>query len=144
MKVGPPWIQKSGSSLVKGKTLPLRIRRCVLRIRDFPTLQSYDRLVWDGVFRPSILVWGPENIDLLGKTAYFHGQKTPPMFNSSPLEKWWDWKTSYPFLLGFGNFSKGRTVKLQEGINKLVVSTHLKNISQIGNLPQIGVKIKNL
>ena len=26
----------------------------------------------------------------------------------------------------------------------LVVSTHLKNISQIGNLPQIGVKIKNL
>ena len=26
----------------------------------------------------------------------------------------------------------------------LVVSTHLKNISQNGNLPQIGVKIKNL
>ena len=26
----------------------------------------------------------------------------------------------------------------------LVVSTHLKNISQIGNLPQIGVKIKNI
>jgi len=26
----------------------------------------------------------------------------------------------------------------------LVVSTHLKNISQIGNLPQIGVKIKNV
>ena len=25
----------------------------------------------------------------------------------------------------------------------LVVSTHLKNISQIGNLPQLGVKIKN-
>ena len=24
----------------------------------------------------------------------------------------------------------------------LVVSTHLKNISQIGNLPQIGMKIK--
>ena len=24
----------------------------------------------------------------------------------------------------------------------LVVSTHLKNISQIGNLPQVGVKIK--
>ncbi len=28
--------------------------------------------------------------------------------------------------------------------NWLVVSTHLKNISQIGNLPQIGVKIKNI
>ena len=26
----------------------------------------------------------------------------------------------------------------------LVVSTHLKNISQIGNLPQIGVNIKNI
>ena len=26
----------------------------------------------------------------------------------------------------------------------LVVSTHLKNISQIGNLPQIGMKIKNI
>ena len=28
--------------------------------------------------------------------------------------------------------------------NWLVVSTHLKNISQIGNLPQIGVKIKKI
>ena len=28
--------------------------------------------------------------------------------------------------------------------NWLVVSTHLKNISQIGNLPQLGVKIKYL
>ena len=25
-----------------------------------------------------------------------------------------------------------------------MVSTHLKNISQIGNLPQIGVKTKNI
>ena len=28
--------------------------------------------------------------------------------------------------------------------NYLVVSTHLKNISQIGSFPQIGVKIKNI
>ena len=28
--------------------------------------------------------------------------------------------------------------------NWLVVSTHLKNISQIGSFPQIGVKIKNV
>ena len=27
---------------------------------------------------------------------------------------------------------------------RLVVSTHLKNISQNGNLPQTGVKIKNI
>ena len=29
-------------------------------------------------------------------------------------------------------------------LNWLVVSTHLKNISQNGNLPQIRVKIKNI
>ena len=29
-------------------------------------------------------------------------------------------------------------------VNWLVVSTHLKNIGQIGNLPQIGVKMKNI
>ena len=29
-------------------------------------------------------------------------------------------------------------------VNWLVVSTHLKNISQIGNLPQVGVKMKNI
>ena len=28
--------------------------------------------------------------------------------------------------------------------NSLVVSTHLKNLSQNGNLPQVGVKIKNV
>ncbi len=29
-------------------------------------------------------------------------------------------------------------------VNWLVVSTHLKNISQMGNLPQVGMKIKNI
>ena len=29
-------------------------------------------------------------------------------------------------------------------VNRLVVSTQLKNISQIGNLSKIGVKIKNI
>ncbi len=33
---------------------------------------------------------------------------------------------------------------LKQDNNWLVVSTHLKNISQNGNLPQIGVKIKNI
>ncbi len=28
--------------------------------------------------------------------------------------------------------------------NYLVVSTHLKNISQIGSFPQVGMKIKNI
>ena len=34
--------------------------------------------------------------------------------------------------------------RLLKKIRWLLVSTHLKNISQIRNLPQIGVKIKNL
>ena len=34
--------------------------------------------------------------------------------------------------------------KYQKNNNWLVVSTHLKNISQNGNLPQVGVKIKNI
>ena len=48
-------------------------------------------------------------------------------------------------------FPKPRNVASQEepvqwkiDTNWLVVSTHLKNISQIGNLPQVGVKIKNI
>ena len=41
---------------------------------------------------------------------------------------------------------KGNTSskKLSSNLNWLVVSTHLKNISQNGNLPQLGVKIKNI
>ena len=35
-------------------------------------------------------------------------------------------------------------LKCVERLIWLVVSTHLKNISQIGNLPQLGVKIKNV
>ena len=34
--------------------------------------------------------------------------------------------------------------KTNKNQNWLVVSTHLKNISQIGNLPQIGMKMKNI
>ncbi len=34
--------------------------------------------------------------------------------------------------------------EIPRNVNWLVVSAHLKNISQNGNLPQIGVKIKNI
>ena len=44
------------------------------------------------------------------------------------------------FFLGGG----GGVIKKEDKHNWLVVSTHLKNISQIGNLPQVGVKIKNI
>ena len=35
-------------------------------------------------------------------------------------------------------------IQRSKGLFWLVVSTHLKNISQIGNLPQIGMKIKHI
>ena len=38
----------------------------------------------------------------------------------------------------------GFQVNFSHRCDWLVVSTPLKNISQIGNLPQIGVKIKNI
>ena len=40
-------------------------------------------------------------------------------------------------------FAKANTSKKYSILFWLVVSTHLKNISQNGNLPQIGVKINN-
>ncbi len=50
---------------------------------------------------------------------------------------------SHIFGRGFTAMSPGWRSPLGM-VNWLVVSTHLKNISQIGNLPQIGVKIKNI
>ena len=38
----------------------------------------------------------------------------------------------------------GKSSHLVSVVNLFVVSTHLKNISQIGNVPQIGVKIKRV
>ena len=41
-------------------------------------------------------------------------------------------------------FEAGDTIVLGPSCFWLVVSTHLKNISQNGNLPQVGAKIKNI
>ena len=41
-------------------------------------------------------------------------------------------------------FKGGIDSAVSDQQNWLVVSTHLKNVSQNGNLPQIGVKIKNV
>ena len=59
----------------------------------------------------------------------------PPQHSHSPPETWWFWKTR------LGSLWEG----LLSGASRywLVVSTHMKNITQIGSLPQIGVKIKN-
>ena len=51
-----------------------------------------------------------------------------------------------PNKLDSHNKNSGNVViqQIVYSIGYLVVSTHLKNISQYGNLPQIGVKIKNI
>ena len=57
------------------------------------------------------------------------------------------WKVNLPYLLWAIKVIILPTQKLHFGRHIhhwLVVSTHLKNISQNGNLPQVGVKIKNL
>jgi len=83
-------------------------------------------------------------------------------FKNSRRRRTWDWfeglGKSYLVVnddnkKNISGFSKFVAVKTLQGekhpenhliLYWLVVSTHLKNISQIGNLPQIGVKIKNL
>ena len=60
----------------------------------------------------------------------------------------------HPQILGLADFQndKQNTKKLSHPRNNkktkkliwLVVSTHLKHISQIGSFPQVGVKIKNV
>ena len=57
----------------------------------------------------------------------------PPLSSQKNRDIWYKW-TLYNFT-NLCNYIY---------IYWLVVSTHLKNISQNGNLPQIGVKIKNL
>ena len=42
------------------------------------------------------------------------------------------------------SFKSYRDLHPKINLTWLVASTHLKNISQIGNLPQLGVKIKNV
>ena len=57
----------------------------------------------------------------------------------------WQWKMNLLkifFPIEMGIFPPAMLV--YQSVNWLVVSTHLKNISQNGNLLQIGVKIKNL
>ena len=51
---------------------------------------------------------------------------------------------AYAFTEGFEHSSWKIGLPKREKISWLVVSTHLKNISQNGNLPQIGMKIKNV
>ena len=68
-------------------------------------------------------------------------------------EKWWTsyiayWQWCYfwggPGPLQRYLFFMRSHICEMSGIHWLVVSSHLKNISQIGSFPQVGVKIKNI
>ena len=63
----------------------------------------------------------------------------------------WDmlipWSVSENDIVKLDHFPRDRPENQKKQFsnrNWLVVSTHSKNISQNGNLPQIGVKIKNI
>ena len=62
-----------------------------------------------------------------------------PMFSQFQLTTGWCWDSSGQFERLWRSLMENSNGK----ICWLVVATPLKNISQIGNLPQIGVKIKN-
>ena len=65
-----------------------------------------------------------------------------PWWAMNPLGSLSPQKTNHPNKTNPSEWLHGIFLR---GIHKwLVVSTHLKNISQIGNLPQIGVKMKNI
>ena len=57
------------------------------------------------------------------------------IFFSLSLSLYWKPRLSFMYI---------HLLKILFQYNWLVVSTHLKNISQNGNLPQVGVKIKNI
>ena len=60
---------------------------------------------------------------------------------------WTQWNTYSTTFYNYPCFAKNHSclesLAISE-LHQLVVSTHLKNISQIGSFPQIGMKIKNI
>ena len=82
-----------------------------------------------------------------------HWRWSPGFPNQSVSISTGEFSSSHAFLVLFDEmiemiklleYGRGSPVLTCWFLSWLVVSTHLKNISQIGNLPQIGVKIKNI
>ena len=75
-----------------------------------------------------------------------------PQFSAQPMTAFskrifrWKDETVGHRIHANGTFTYMKTIKIRQlyTLAKLVVSTHLQNMSQIGNLPQIGIKIKNI
>ena len=66
------------------------------------------------------MIWCPGSINSLLLTL------PPPKFDSSPLEKWWERKTSFRFPFGKVYF-QGRAVKVREGILGMVIPPIIGN-----------------
>ena len=89
---------------------------------------------------------------ILISTGLFFFRPRSPWCTSSKQCHERSWNASLELLLWTTCiFTREKNLKKQKSeveaicnTNKLVVSTHLKNISQIGNLPQVGVKITNI
>ena len=117
---GKPFISDKNLSNILDSIYP----REPTKNRNFP--ESY-------LNRPGI--W---NLPFWLRFACFGG----PWWAMNPLGSLSPQKTNHPNKTNPSEWLHGIFLR---GIHKwLVVSTHLKNISQIGNLPQIGVKMKNI
>ncbi len=82
------------------------------------------------------LQYASESLESRHKQQFFLEGNNMVQLLQVPSKKNWDPRYSGKAIGQTGHFA----VQVN---NWLVVSTHLKNISQIGNLPQIGVK-KNI
>ena len=96
---------------------------------NFP--KKNGRLDWKGLSSPFPLWWFCLDVALLAsEAASLYNINTFVIGQRTALQAW-GWQRLSP-----------KTP--MPSFPWLVVSTHLKNISEIGNLPQVGVKIKNL
>ena len=79
---------------------------------------------------------GSTSLDLKLKSHKFLAEKCSPFWTGS-----WAWRLQNQVWIRVASSNNSGKISTNKW---LVASTQLKNVSQIGNLPQIGVKIKNI
>ena len=132
--------------VVQWTTKAIRKDTIILEIHPFST----EPWVWGMVF--FLIVWVipiPSNCDhkhhhhscALCLVHFFLFWLSPPSTEISSSHSWLICRKLSNIII---NPPTNHWLKFAEKEIWLMVSTHLKNISQNGNLPQIGVKIKNL
>ena len=109
--------------------------------------QSYSNHPFSGAFAVSFREGNPTESNVNQRVSFNGGVSPPPNISVSTgspgstttsthlMDSRYDWR----YGVGVSAFGFGEQ---RVRYTTLVVSTHLKNISQIGNLPQVGVKIK--